>query len=289
MYYVVKIGRHPGIYESWSEAEKHVTGYSGAKYKSFKMLTDAEAWLTDSNQNQVTQMQVNPIAKDVNIQVNIQVDIQVKADSLIIRPLNKQSMYSYDCSKLNMHSIITTITENTTKPVCIPNTWTEYDGSLYIFTDGSYKKSSNTAGAGIYFGDSGVSIKLPDGFTNNQAELIGILYALQQIKINTMNLAKYSVTIISDSMYCINIVTKWMATWQKNNWKKSTGEDILNLELIQAINTLWRIITLSYQGSISGQIKFEHQTSHTTAPVNKQSREYMLWYGNNMADMLATN
>ena len=206
------------------------------------------------------------------------------------KPLNKESVFKYDCRKLNIHNIIYAITENTTK--ILPATWTDYDGCLYIFTDGSYKKSTNKAGSGVFFGESGVSIKLPDGFTNNQAELIGILYALQQIKLNTSQLSTCAkhVIVISDSMYCINTVTKWMKAWEKNNWQKANGEPILNPELIQAINILWQTINKTKsESNLNGKVKFEHQNSHTTAPIAKLSREYMLWRGNHIADQLATN
>lgn len=282
MFYVVKIGRQPGIYESWTEAEKHVTGYSGAKYKSFKTLSEAEAWLSDGKQPVPTTLNsnANPIVKQ-------HVDDKPDEPTNI---LQKDAVFNYDCRKLNIHSIIYAITENTTK--ILPTTWTEYDNTLHVFTDGSYKKSSNKAGTGIYFGEHGVSIKLPDGFTNNQAELIGVLYALQQIKLSIAHLIKNAkpVVVISDSMYCINTVTKWMKVWEKNNWKKANGEAILNPELIQAISALWQWINKSVSKSnMRGKVKFEHQNSHTSAPACKQSREYILWHGNHMADMLATN
>ena len=34
-YYVVEVGRNPGIYGDWTEAEMHITGYKGAVYPSF--------------------------------------------------------------------------------------------------------------------------------------------------------------------------------------------------------------------------------------------------------------
>jgi len=285
MFYVVKIGRQPGIYESWTEAEKHVTGYSGAKYKSFKTLPEAEAWLSDGSKVK----QSNP-TKIVGPTITNKAVIKPEESASIIKTLNKESVFTYDCRKLNIHDIIYAITENTTK--ISPATWTEYDNTLYVFTDGSYKKSTNKAGSGIYFGERGVSIKLPDGFTNNQAELIGVLYALQQIKLTLDHLIKDAkpVVIISDSMYCINTVTKWMKAWEKNNWKKANGEAILNPELIQTISTLWQSINKSVaSSSMHKKIKFEHQNSHTAAPSLKQSSEYILWHGNHMADMLATN
>lgn len=44
-YYAVKEGRKTGIYTSWDEAEKLVKGYPDAKYKSFKIMEDAEHYM----------------------------------------------------------------------------------------------------------------------------------------------------------------------------------------------------------------------------------------------------
>lgn len=42
-YYVVWEGRKPGIYNSWEECKAQTDGFSGARYKSFPSLTEAEA------------------------------------------------------------------------------------------------------------------------------------------------------------------------------------------------------------------------------------------------------
>lgn len=47
-YYAVKEGRTPGIYTTWDACSKQVTGYSGAVYKSFKNLADADAFIHDT-------------------------------------------------------------------------------------------------------------------------------------------------------------------------------------------------------------------------------------------------
>ena len=44
-YYAVKIGRIPGIYESWEEAKKQVNKYPGNQHKSFKYLYQAIEYL----------------------------------------------------------------------------------------------------------------------------------------------------------------------------------------------------------------------------------------------------
>lgn len=44
-WYAVRAGRFPGIFTSWPEASKAVTGFSGAVFKSFSSLEDAQAFL----------------------------------------------------------------------------------------------------------------------------------------------------------------------------------------------------------------------------------------------------
>lgn len=51
-YYVVWVGRTPGIFSSWSVAKQEIDGYPNAKYKSFKTLEEAEAaFFQDSSQH----------------------------------------------------------------------------------------------------------------------------------------------------------------------------------------------------------------------------------------------
>ena len=46
-YYVVWQGIKPGIYDSWEACQKQITGYEGARYKSFEVLGDAELAFKD--------------------------------------------------------------------------------------------------------------------------------------------------------------------------------------------------------------------------------------------------
>lgn len=54
-YYSVAVGRKPGIYESWSEAEAQVKGFGGAKFKGFPTRKEARDWL----ENPVYKTRVN--------------------------------------------------------------------------------------------------------------------------------------------------------------------------------------------------------------------------------------
>ncbi|WP_274361937.1 ribonuclease H [Paenibacillus thermotolerans] len=41
-YYVVWVGREPGIYETWNDCKAQVDGFQGAKYKSFPSKSEAQ-------------------------------------------------------------------------------------------------------------------------------------------------------------------------------------------------------------------------------------------------------
>ena len=44
-FYAVKKGKNTGIFTTWDECKEQVTGFKGAIYKSFKTLSEAEAFL----------------------------------------------------------------------------------------------------------------------------------------------------------------------------------------------------------------------------------------------------
>ena len=44
-YYAVRVGRTPGIYQTWSDCLKQTQKFSGAVYKSFETEAEALAWL----------------------------------------------------------------------------------------------------------------------------------------------------------------------------------------------------------------------------------------------------
>lgn len=43
------------------------------------------------------------------------------------------------------------------------------------------------------------------------------------------------VRIYTDSKYTINCVDKWHKTWEKNDWLTTSGEEVKNKDIIQAV------------------------------------------------------
>lgn len=75
-YYAVKVGRIPGIYQTWDEAKEQVNGYSGAIFKSFATLQEAEQFISDSIE------QINDGKKGESITENLNKEIEEKIASL---------------------------------------------------------------------------------------------------------------------------------------------------------------------------------------------------------------
>ena len=161
---------------------------------------------------------------------------------------------------------------------------------LYIFTDGSCLnngKKSSIGAIGIYFDNDNIEnisqiINNEDiKITNQTMELLACIQALSIIKekINNNILTIKIIYIYTDSTYVINCMTKWYSNWQKNNWKTSKGKDVDNRELIEVLYNLKNEYI----------IIFKHIKAHQPEPIDKNSIEYKFWYGNHIADKLATN
>ena len=52
-FYAVKIGRNPGIYNSWSECQQQVNGFKGAIFKSFKTKEEADNFINGEDNKKV--------------------------------------------------------------------------------------------------------------------------------------------------------------------------------------------------------------------------------------------
>jgi ribonuclease HI len=159
---------------------------------------------------------------------------------------------------------------------------------MIIYTDGACKNNQNkynrTAGCGVFFGNNeidnlkidNISIKL-DGpkQTNQVAELTACILGIERLIVlkNIDNL-----TIKTDSMYTINCINTWFDGWRKRGWRKVDGKPVDNLELIQKLH--FYVTTHN--------IKLVHVRAHKEEP-NKDDPNYEDWYGNMMADKLATS
>ncbi|MED6209012.1 hypothetical protein PIB30_050486 [Stylosanthes scabra] len=56
-HYAVRVGRVPGIYRTWEEADEHVLGFSGAQFKGFKSLQEAITYMKKETKEKRTMKQ----------------------------------------------------------------------------------------------------------------------------------------------------------------------------------------------------------------------------------------
>jgi ribonuclease HI len=163
---------------------------------------------------------------------------------------------------------------------------------MIIYTDGACKnnncydnqhKDIRKGGCGVFFGDNNInniSVKL-DGpkITNQVAELTACILAIEKVINNTdIYLPNDKIIIKTDSMYTINCITTWFEGWKNRGWKKADGKPVDNLELIQKLHNYKTLL----------KIDFVHVRAHKKEP-SKSDPNYNDWYGNMMADKLATD
>lgn len=69
-YYAVQVGKNPGIYGTWDECKAQTEGVSGAKYKSFPSLEEAERYMLEPNNDNLDAETTTSLSKDdLNSQV----------------------------------------------------------------------------------------------------------------------------------------------------------------------------------------------------------------------------
>ncbi|CAA6798732.1 MAG: Ribonuclease HI-related protein 3 [uncultured Aureispira sp.] len=76
-FYVVWEGNKTGIFKTWKECQKHIKGYSGAKYKSFGSMREAEDAFSGSYFDAITptkKKQIDPSLAGIPVWKSIAVD-----------------------------------------------------------------------------------------------------------------------------------------------------------------------------------------------------------------------
>lgn len=72
-YYAVKVGRIPGIYQTWDETKEQINGYSGAVYKRFATYQEAKQFILDF-EDYVYDKKEDTNITDLNDQINKKID-----------------------------------------------------------------------------------------------------------------------------------------------------------------------------------------------------------------------
>jgi len=127
--------------------------------------------------------------------------------------------------------------------------------------------------------------------TNQKTEIYALIRGLELFlktvldNYNKSELYKIKLYIYLDSQYLVNIITKWVDGWKKNNWVSSKNDEVKNKDLIMQIDH--QINILKKYGI---QYEIKHINSHQNEPQKEENDLKSLWWqwkGNMEVDELA--
>lgn len=191
-YYAVKVGKTPGIYFTWADCSAQVTGYKGAKYKSFPTIEEAMAFIGDVStaviKKEETVKEKSPIKKKTNTK-----ELKEGYDVKPIRSTAKVKTYK---SYINPEEIIN-------------------DYEFIAFVDGSYDRGNQIFGSGVIVLDPNNNSH--DTYYNagydkwDQWNIVGELESVKVAINKAKELGKQNIAIYHD--------LKNIALWASGEWQ----------------------------------------------------------------------
>ena len=289
-YYVVKKGFKTGIFKTWGECKTAVDGFSGPIFKKFESYPEAsEFFKSEIVESKFKTINTEPFIANKNKTTN---KINKVNNNTVLSESDKTNMEKIKAMTKNIKS-----SEYSNDLNYNVDKWNIINDDIYIFTDGSSRKSQEffNSGVGVYLGYNCTNIKEQyNNKTNNQCELMGMDYAFKLIVryYRELSIAHKQIKIVSDSEYSIKTCSVWLPAWKKNNWKTAKGEDVKNKDIIESIDGNMmriKIINSKLEGDNKIKVKLIHINSHQPCPDINDKVAFNIWFGNYIADGLAQN
>ena len=138
-------------------------------------------------------------------------------------------------------------------------------GSATAYTDGSCIGNPGPGGWAVHaeFADGRV-LELGGGeldTTNNRMELRAAIEALRATSDSP------TATVITDSAYVQNGITKWVAGWKRNGWRTATGQPVENRGLWTELDALAR-----------PEVRWQWTRAHVGTPGNERVDAIARWF-----------
>jgi len=289
-YYVVKKGFKTGIFKTWGECKTAVDGFSGPIFKKFESYPEAsEFFKSEIVESKFKTLNAEPFIANKNKTTN---KINKVNNNTVLSESDKTNMEKIKAMTKNIKS-----SEYSNDLNYNVDKWNIINDDIYIFTDGSSRKSQEffNSGVGVYLGYNCTNIKEQyNNKTNNQCELMGMDYVFKLIVryYRELSIAHKQIKIVSDSEYSIKSCSVWLPAWKKNNWKTAKGEDVKNKDIIESIDGNMmriKIINSKLEGDNKIKVKLIHINSHQPCPDINDKEAFNIWFGNYIADGLAQN
>lgn len=142
-----------------------------------------------------------------------------------------------------------------------------------IYTDGGAKPNPDGPGGWAALLISGDARKELSGgepsTTNNRMELTAAIMALEALR------QPCRVTMITDSQYLRNGITKWLANWIRNNWRTASKQPVKNQDLWERLHAACQRhdITWKWVRGHAGNEYNERVDQLATVARKKQARK----------------
>ena len=120
---------------------------------------------------------------------------------------------------------------------------------LYAYTDGACSGNPGPGWWGVLMvakeGSSVIKTRDLSGgtveTTNNQMELTAAIMALEALE------KPSKITIVTDSSYVKDGITKWIFAWKRNGWKTAAKKSVKNEELWKRLENATQIHDVSWE------------------------------------------
>ncbi len=136
---------------------------------------------------------------------------------------------------------------------------------LFAYTDGACSGNPGPGGWGVLMlardGDTVVKSRALSGgeaeTTNNRMELMAAITALETLSKGS------AITVVTDSSYVKDGITKWIHGWKAKGWKTAAKKPVKNAEL-------WQRLDAATQRH---QVTWEWVKGHAGHPENEKADE----------------
>nr|ODN97513.1 ribonuclease HI [Cryptococcus depauperatus CBS 7855] len=251
-YYAVAVGKVPGIYNTWQDAEDQVRKYPGSRYKKFNTRQEAVDFIA---------------AYTVSLPPN---NFSQQPGSMK-STLKEFRDAHFHVSSPPTRSVIESLPRHLQAVARKGYLFTEtLPHHLIVYTDGSARGNGQVgsrAGAGVWWGNVGEAFnqnwaeRVPgESQTNNRGELLAVIRAIERCPYPDLPLE-----IRCDSQYTISSMTLWLQKWMKNDFKNGKNETVINTDLIKHLLALLR------RRGPASKIKFKYVPAHSGIEGNEQA------------------
>lgn len=194
-FYAVAKGYCPGIYNTWSECEKQVKGYSSAIFKRFNRKEEAENYLHQQSLTSCRKKQCDKSLYPKILNDTISNDIVTETISVVPPMARSDEVMIFTDGACQM----------------LPNGKRRCGYGWYI---PKYNRKVSKAMSGVHY-------------TNNRAELMAIIDCVGEFPVGSW------LHILTDSRYCLLIFGGTGRKYAANGYCDKTGVAVLNSDLVE--------------------------------------------------------